>query len=55
MQGEEASIIAEVMEEVAGQGSGQERDHDCGVMPLELVGEKRLVRGRDPWLDKAKP
>ena len=45
VQGEEAGIVAEVMEE-AGQGSGQDGDHDRGVTPPELIGEKRLVRGR---------
>ena len=44
VQGEEASIITEVMEE-AGQVSGQERDWDHGATPPELVGEKQLVRG----------
>ena len=51
--GEEAGIIADVM--VEGQGSGQERDRDRGEMPPELVGEKRLVQGWEPRLDKAKP
>ena len=44
VQVEEASIIAEMMEE-AGQGSGQERDCDHGATPPELVVEKRLVQG----------
>ena len=53
MQGEEAGVIAEVMED-AGRGSGQERDHDHGATPPELVGEHQLVRGRELRLDKAK-
>ena len=42
MEGEEASVIPEVMEE-GGQGSGQDGDCNRGATPLVKVGEKRLV------------
>ena len=44
MAGEEAGIIPEVMEEGA-QGSGQDRDCDCGATTPVKVGEKMLIRG----------
>ena len=54
VQGEEAGTVAEVMEEAV-QGSGQERDCDHGATPLELVGEKQLVRGHEPLIAVCSP
>ena len=42
VQGEEASIISEVVEET---GQGLEQDGDCGAMPSVKIGEKRLIQG----------
>ena len=44
VQGEEAGVISEVMEE-AGQGSRQDGDHDGGATPPVKIGEKRLIWG----------
>ena len=43
MQGEEASVISEIMEE-ASQGLRQDGDRDHGATPPVKIGEKRLIR-----------
>ena len=44
VQAEVAGFVSEVVKE-AGQGTGQDGDHDHGTMPLVKVGEKRVILG----------